>query len=175
MRALALVVAALALTAGCGGPAHAPLIPGGGSASAGVAAPTHLAVSGPATAAKGATFKVEVSAALELSDLYGGGFELRYDPTLVEYVSADTTASKLTAAIDAVALRGGKQGSVVFGRTREGAAAGESVRGTFAAFTFKALKDGRATITLAAPVLTAASGAEISTSAPKGVDVTITP
>src|SRR6185436_7029801 len=117
--------------------------------------------------AKGTTFVVDVAAVAVLHDLYGGGFELTYDPAVIEYVSVDTAASALVSAKDAVALRGGRPGIVVFGRTREGVTPGSDVRGSIARFTFRALAAGRTSVALAEPAFLDGAGAEIAIASPR--------
>ena len=51
---------------------------------------------------------------------YGGGFELHYDPARLSYQSTDTSKSSLQATRDAVALKDGQQGAIVFARSKEG-------------------------------------------------------
>src|SRR5437868_3720403 len=109
-RLAILFVSAALAAAGCGSQGGGTGAAGSiGSASSG--AQSALAIAGPQTVAKGATFTAEVALAMPVRDLYGAGFELRYNPAVVEYISTDTSRSSFASTRGASALRGGKPGA----------------------------------------------------------------
>ena len=171
---LALLAALLAPSTGCGGGSSSS---GGVGVAGGAArAPSYLGVrASQAVPRVGTTFTVVVSADRTVRDVYGGGFEVRYDPAIVEHVSTDTSASKMTATKDASALRGGKAGTLVFGRTQEGAAPPGDVTGEIARFTFRAKAAGTSSIAVAAPQFLNGTGGDIAMSAPPAVSVAVAP
>src|SRR3989442_525578 len=73
-----------------------------GAASTGTQA--SLSLGAPGTVAKGATFTAEVAFGFTVQNLYGAGFELRYDPAVVEYVSFDSAGSTFATSRERAAL-----------------------------------------------------------------------
>lgn len=167
-RTLEFLLVAVTVLAGCSR--------GGGASGAATIAKsqTGLAiVSSSSAVAAGATFTIDVVSVTPTLSVYGGGFDLRYDPALVEFMGADTSASVLHSATDQIALRNKKPGAVVFARSKEGPAAGEDLAGLVARFTFRALAAGQARITMADLALIDGKGADLSLMTPAGVNVVV--
>jgi hypothetical protein len=102
-----------------------------------------------------------VLTATEVVDLYGYGVDLSFDPTLVEFDSAEAGAfldgEDVTVTTQVVE---GPVGTLVIGQSRVGAEPGVSGNGTLLTLNFKSVAAGSTTFTVAN------SGAFDSTGAP---------
>ena len=172
-RMIGVVFAAAAALAGCGGGASGTSTAKGGAAAASAAGGGLAIVASDASVATGGTFTVDVVALSPVPNVFGGGFDLRYDPALLEFVSADTSASALHGAVDQVALRNQTPGAVVFARSKQGQVAGEDVQGLLARFTFRARAAGQARIAMADLGLVDGAGTDMYLMTPAGVNVAV--
>jgi hypothetical protein len=170
MRALVLVGCALATLVGCGGGSG-----GGGGAAVRYGGARVAASASTAFVHPGDTFTVEVAAIDLVPHVYAADLRLRYDPALVEFVSADTSASAISGGTDACALRGGAPGVVVFGRSKRGAALEEDIRGEIARFAFRAKAAGTARVEIAALHLVDTAGLDQPVVTPGAASVSIAP
>lgn len=152
--ALVLALAAAGTAAGCGrssgsGPPRAP----SAAAGARVLAPSTAAataqgrVSAPAVSV-GDTVEVLVDLPATGTEVYGAGFDLRYDPGVLEFL--DVRAGGLLAGAEArSALLGGRAGVAVVAITKEGPVPGDAGPGRLLVLRLKALSAGQSPLEFA--------------------------
>ena len=96
----------------------------------------------------------------DTSDVYGAGFDLYYDSTLLSYQQTDLSNSVLSGATAAVGFRNSstENGKLVVGVSRQGQVAGEPGEGIIATIIFRANNSGTTELTLDDPYLVDSQG-----------------
>ncbi len=91
----------------------------------------------------------------DTSDVYGVGFDLNYDDTIIEFQSVDISSSVLSGATVATGFRNSatENGNLVVGISKQGQVAGEEGKGIIATIEFQAIGAGDTDITFADPHL----------------------
>jgi hypothetical protein len=93
-------------------------------------------------------------------DVYGAGFDLNYDPAVLEYQSIDLTDCVISGATVLTGFRnsGTDNGKLVVGISKSGQVAGEPASGIMASITFKAKAAGTTELSFADPHLVDSTG-----------------
>jgi len=94
------------------------------------------------------------------NDVYGLGFDLNYDPVILEFQSLDLQGSALrnSTAITAFRNSTGDNGKLVVGISKIGPVSGELVQGLVATVIFKAKAEGSTELTFRDPQLLDSAG-----------------
>jgi hypothetical protein len=96
----------------------------------------------------------------DTSDVYGVGFDLNYDPTVLRFQGIDVSQSVLQNVTAVTSFRNSKteNGKLVVAITKSGQVPGEQGQGKIATITFQAINSGSTSITFKDPYLLDSTG-----------------
>lgn len=96
----------------------------------------------------------------DTSDVYGVGFDLNYNSSIITYQGISLTGCVLSNVTSLTGFRNSSNdnGKLVVGVSKQGQVSGQSGQGKIATITFKALAQGNTTITVADPHLISSQG-----------------
>jgi len=97
---------------------------------------------------------------MDTSDVYGVGFDLQYDPAVIQFQSVDVSGSVLHSVAAKTGFRNSAtdNGKLVVGVSKLGPVPGEEGQGLIATVTFKAVAPGATQINFADPHMVDSTG-----------------